>query len=99
MRPSAIPCAIALATISTSAGESWSRSFHERAIWRACTRSRSEIGGRFRHSLLHNRNVPEFTSPAAIQLCVSISEFVVLLTQTHGDDDVSAKTQKATSAG
>src|SRR5580698_9909628 len=36
---------MALTTISISAGGIWSRSFHERAIWRAWARSRSETGG------------------------------------------------------
>jgi hypothetical protein len=46
LRPSAMPSAIAFATISASAGERWSRGFHERAIWRARSRSpHNAIGG------------------------------------------------------
>ncbi len=73
-----MPCAIALATISTSAGESLSRSFHERAIWRAWTRSRSEIGGSLIGILqLHNRNVPESISLAAMRFDFRIRRFAL----------------------
>jgi hypothetical protein len=60
-----MPSAIALATISASAGESWSRGFHERAIWRARKVSLQNRKRFERHfANLHNRNADESTSLA-----------------------------------
>src|SRR5438093_7783706 len=89
LRPSAIPSAIALATVSASAGASLSRGFHERAIWRARARSPSNVGSgligipnsttqRARNYITCTLNSHAFRS----------SNLVFGFAKTHGADDV-----------